>query len=456
MKDKVFIAWSGSNDIAMKVKRIMEGDGSYLCSIGGNSDNNSAFSSIGDTVIQQIKNCNQAIVIFQNRKDGAVSNNLFFELGYVLARYGQRKVHCVRKSSEAVVLPSDFDNSFVEPIEYLDDNDFAQRIVDYFISRQKMSVNENKMFLINNRYLMHDMIESHFSKSGSKCSDYELAQYVLFYMNAAHMFKDERRVYQEILRFKDKHGHEFSPELLLASNVCLSYLKYILAISVDEESGNEVVDKATFREGKTDLEGYLKGIVPDNSGIFDEWARVFVCEDLAYLYMLYAENHENSDSLRRMLYQKCIEYVDMTLESIGMLEQVVQTKENNDDIGILSIVRCYVYRNRYICERYLGLDERIHWLELTLNERASLKRNFSKGTVDSVVYESIISEYYLTVSELLTECELHPDLNLLDDLDKMMYLDEIDDFLRSVKGVKDTDTHIEKIEHYRMAIKGVI
>ena len=97
----------------------------------------------------------------------------------------------------------------------------------------------------------------------------------------------------------------------------------------------------------------------------------------------------------------------------------------------------------------------LHWLELTLKERASLKRNFSKGTVDSVVYESIISEYYLTVSELLTECEQNPELNLLDDLDRMVYLDEIDDFLRSVRGIKDTDTHIEKIEHYRKAIKGV-
>ena len=162
MKDKVFIAWSGSNTVAMKVKRIMEKDKKYVCSIGGNADNNSQFSSIGDTVIQQIKVCNQAIVVFQNRKDGNVSNNLFFELGYVLAKYGQMKVHCVKRSDESVILPSDFDNSFVESIDDGNDDDlFAQRIVDYFMSRQKLSVNTNKMFLINNRYIMHDYIESH-------------------------------------------------------------------------------------------------------------------------------------------------------------------------------------------------------------------------------------------------------------------------------------------------------
>ena len=134
MKDKVFIAWSGSNTVAMKVKRIMEKDRKYVCSIGGNADNNSQFSSVGDTVIQQIKICNQAIVIFQNRKDGNVSNNLFFELGYVLAKYGQMKVHCVKRSSEVVTLPSDFDNSFVESLEEESDDDFAQKIVDYVLA----------------------------------------------------------------------------------------------------------------------------------------------------------------------------------------------------------------------------------------------------------------------------------------------------------------------------------
>lgn len=81
MKDRVFIIWSGSNEVAMNVKTIMESEGNYVCSIGGNSDNDSTFSSIGDTVIQQIKNCNQAIVIFENRSDGKVSNNLFSNSG---------------------------------------------------------------------------------------------------------------------------------------------------------------------------------------------------------------------------------------------------------------------------------------------------------------------------------------------------------------------------------------
>ena len=202
MKDNIFIIWSGSNDVAIQIKKILETK-NYKCTIGGNADNDSKFSSVGDTVIQQIKNCNQAIVIFQNRRDGMVSNNLFFELGYALATYGQTKVHCVRRESEQVVLPSDFDNSFVEPISSATEEDFVNGIIGYFFDRQKMSINVNKMILINNRYKMHYYIQSHFSEQGSKCSDYELAQYVLFYLQAGHMFGDERKILKEMQQFKE-------------------------------------------------------------------------------------------------------------------------------------------------------------------------------------------------------------------------------------------------------------
>ena len=33
MKDKVFIIWSGSNETAVKIKRILEHDHNYICTI---------------------------------------------------------------------------------------------------------------------------------------------------------------------------------------------------------------------------------------------------------------------------------------------------------------------------------------------------------------------------------------------------------------------------------------
>ena len=308
MKDRVFICWSGSNSVAVQVKKILESKYNYVCSIGGNSDNNSLYSSVGDTVIQQIKTCNQAIVIFQNRKDGVISNNLFFELGYVMAMYGTKKIHCVRKSDEKVILPSDFDNSFVEPIDEIEnEKTFSEGIVDYFISRQKMSINENKMYLINNRYLLHDKIKSHYSETGSKCSDYELAQYILFYMQASHMFGDERKIQREILEFKQAHSLEFSIELSLAVNMCLSFFEMVTNIKSYDTTSEVYIEQNVFWKFKTDYEHYIKLIKDDDTGVFDEWAFVFIYEHLTFAYMLFANNASNSNEMRINLHRKCNE-----------------------------------------------------------------------------------------------------------------------------------------------------
>jgi hypothetical protein len=172
-----------------------------------------------------------------------VSNNVFFELGYVLARYGTRKIHCVKKREEKIVLPSDFDSSFVEPIASGDDEAFARGIVDYFLKRQKMSIPEEKMTLIDNRYQIKEKIASHYSSAGSKCSDYELAQYIIFYMQAAHMFEDEKKVQKEIEKFHREHNTEFSLELRCAVKMCLSFFKLTSEIKSYPETSNVYIDE---------------------------------------------------------------------------------------------------------------------------------------------------------------------------------------------------------------------
>ena len=39
MKDRVFIAWSGTNEIALKVKHVLENRCNYKCFIGGKETN---------------------------------------------------------------------------------------------------------------------------------------------------------------------------------------------------------------------------------------------------------------------------------------------------------------------------------------------------------------------------------------------------------------------------------
>lgn len=439
MKDRVFIAWSGSNNVAIEVKKILESRYNYVCSIGGNADNNSKFSSVGDTVIQQIKNCNQAIIIFQKKSDGSVSNNLFFELGYVMAMYGTKKIHCVKRLYEEVVLPSDFDNSFIETItEDRDEKSFAEGIVRYFISRQKMSINENKMYLINNRYLIHDKIISHYSEIGSKCSDYELAQYILYYMQAAHMFGDEKKIQKEILEFKQSHSLEFSAELSLAVNMSLSFFDMVTNIKLDAITSEVYIDQNVFWQFKNDYIHYTSCITDDNIGIFDEWANVFLFEHLTFAYMLFANNNSLSDDMKKSLHTKSVECALKTLACIDILEQRSPCKENNDEVGLISLFKAYVFRNLFLSKTYLHEQDANDWLNKTLEERMSLKNNFGKGTIDTQLYNNFCMEYYLSLISYLS-------VNNVDEFDLLMYKSEIKDYLNSVQKEKNENLYLNQI-----------
>ena len=116
MKDKIFLIWSGNNIIAQKVKTILETEHSYICIVGGSFEAGGQMLTVGDTVIKQMKGCNQAIIIFQNKDNNTISNNLYFELGFVASSYGLKKIHCVKRKTDNITLPSDFDNSFVKAV----------------------------------------------------------------------------------------------------------------------------------------------------------------------------------------------------------------------------------------------------------------------------------------------------------------------------------------------------
>ncbi len=440
MKDKIFIAWSGSNDIACQVQQMLE-KLNYKCYIGGNANNDSSFSSVGDTVIRQIKDCNQAIVIFQNRKDGMISNNLFFELGYVLARYGQKKIHCVKLMGDQIVLPSDFDNSFVEEIAVTEESSFADGIVNYFIKRQKMSVDTNKMYLIDNRYIIKDKLTSHYSEAGSKCSDYELAQYLLFYLQAANMFGDVDRVREEIAAFKQMHHHEFSPELLLSVNMNLAFYDLYDSVKHTPE-GDFYIDRTAFRRFKETYESLASLVNDDETGTFDEWANVFITSHFTYAYSLFGECPDNTPQMAEYILKNTLVWADKTMEAIDRLQKVAPIVENNDHIGIISLIKSYVYRNKFLCSIKLGTDDKLKWLQLTRAERANLKQNFQAGSIDSKLHQNFLMEYYLTLSE----CISYADELGIDEFEVMMCKDEIQDYLNDVNQRSDVSKYIYRIQ----------
>lgn len=443
MKDKIFIVWSGSDRIAQKVKHVLENSYNYICFVGGNFEGRSQMLTVGDTVLRQMRSCNQAIVIFTNKSDGCLSSNLFFELGFSASLYGLKKVHCVKRKGEVIQLPSDFDNSFIEEMDGINDDEIAQNIVNYFVSRQKLSIDTNKMYLINNRHIIHEMIQAHYSDTGSKCSDYELAQYILFYMQAGVMYQDDAKIRDELVTFKKNHNADFSNEVRIAVNISIS----LLEIQTKLVSNNDAVyiGEDSFRKYFAIMKDILEDISDDDSGTFDEWAKVIAAENLAYVCSLFASNPETDDKMKSYLYKKVKEYGEKCLSYISTLEQVAPCVENNDNVGLVAMFKAYIYRHLYMAANFEKNKDCENWLNKTIQETKHLIRNFDNSSIDTKIYENFEMEYYVNLLEWIT----FKGKNNIDEFDYMMYMSEIDSYISKLSQKESMHAFIKKIVNQR-------
>lgn len=454
MKDKIFIAWNGDMTVAKKVKSILEGN-DYRCYIGGNEQNDSRNASVGDTVITQLKECNQAIIIFQNveRPNGLqISHNVFFELGYAFALYGVAKVHCVKKKSETIELPSDFDNSFVEGLDDKTQDTFAEEICHYFLNRQKMTLTVNKFELINNRYEIHEMLNKHYSDDGSKCSDYELAQYVLFYMLASQMFHDADRILDELEKFKILHFSSFSKELSLSLEFSIALLSMV--VSIVNENGKIYISYDVYSSFENTSSHVISCTREDDVGDFYVWINMFVYEAWNYASFLISQNPSEVNEDERLEYlalsvqngKKALEYADF-------LEATDIVKNNHDADGVLALIRSWVSRNLFLAYSDSEFTERngidtsveqcdyVWWLEQAKNLRFDMMNSY-KGALDTKLYDHFRIEYYLTICEYL-KCAG----SKLDATRRKRYKYGVETFLKEIRQQqRDDNVYIDKIE----------
>ena len=438
MKDKVFIIWSGDKGVANHVKTILENDYNYVCYVGGCVENGKQMLSVGDTVINQMLYCNQAIVIFQNKSEGQVSNNLFFELGFVISNYGMRKVHCVKHAGERIELPSDFDNAFVTGITATNDKEFADRIVDYFLERQKLSIVTDKMELITNRHKMHDNIQAHYSDAGSRCSDYELAQYILFYMQAAVMFQDDSKVLDELIDFKKRNKTKFSKEISQAIAISIALLR--IQVNLISENGVVYIDDDVFRTFFKNTKDLFGEIENDDSGLFDKWAKVILTENISYASSLYSQNPNLNSKMQQYATDGTIKYGGMCINLIEELVRANSKVDNNDETGLIAVFRAYVSRHLYTAYIQTDIEKTREWLNVSLKEWKMLLNNFGDNSIDTKLFENFEMEYYLTLVDYL-----RLDSNSIDEFEKVMFLADIDEYIQRHEKKNQIHSYVKKI-----------
>lgn len=92
---KAFVAWSGNHSFALALAAHIDAqDKGIECIVGGSSVGGIGGKTVFDTVMEQMKQCDQAILLVQKHPvTGKISPNLMFEWGHLMAKLPPNKVH---------------------------------------------------------------------------------------------------------------------------------------------------------------------------------------------------------------------------------------------------------------------------------------------------------------------------------------------------------------------------
>ena len=187
--DNIFIAWSGNQSLANELANVIAGDKKYKATVGGGKPTD---RYIGEQVINQINKCDAAILLVEH-KNGAISPNLMFEWGYLVAKYSVNKIYTVLINISRNELPSDVLGTWVLE-EKLDresttERCFAEDIYKKFIDDYERDVEFDYFDIIddwkNYFYRIRNM---------ERATEAELCRYIVIGCLAAYYYGDNEEL----------------------------------------------------------------------------------------------------------------------------------------------------------------------------------------------------------------------------------------------------------------------
>lgn len=438
MKGKVFIGWSGDRTIAEDVQKKLENE-EYTVIVGGDTRAETNLF-LGPSIINEIDSCHQAIIIFQRKDDGSISSNAMFEFGYCLSRMAANKIHVFYIDIPEESIPADIKGIWATPISKIERDNVDDIIAGTFLSNQRKVYLESKMDLFFSYFELKYKFQLY--SSNPFCSEYELAQNVLFFSQAAYMHNDVNEGLQCLTELAD--SVDVSGELSQSLRFSNSYLGIFINMRSDDNSeGLIYLDYNDFIKAKKTFNSILRDIENWPSSEFKTWVEILTYETLNYIHILGAACPGREDK-RNALYENSIELADKCLAKCKELSS------KHKDEQAVSLYKAYMFRN--LSTAYKNKDEKDtekakEYLSLSFNERESLLEYYRFKTISSRIYDNFEMEYYLALSELL---QWSDDPESFDENKELC-----DDYIYRVKKLNKEKTHyIRRIEQNIKKTKG--
>lgn len=403
MNGNIFIGWCGSNRLAIEVSKVLTKN-QFKCIIGGKYEDPTNVY-IGGTILEQLKSCNQALFIVQKNDSGSISNNVIFEIGFQLSKFDNQVKHLhlfyLDIDPKDKSIPSDLLGAWANHINTngLDVSEIVSIITESFLKEQKLQLVQNKMELINNWHYLNNIVMSHFDSP--TCSDFEMAQYLLFYSVSSGFINIFPQM-KECITLLKKNVDEKSEELYHASK--LATIIHEFGMSIKKKDNICYLDDSAYVDASDSLKKELEWADSYSADNFKKdsdfiiWFEMIARQRQGYVSMMYVNNPELSTDEIDEGYREAILYSEQTVVLCDRLREM--DSKNNRELSTL--YRSFAERNLSIAYGYFEEQDKERYYKYQSFEDKRFLREYSKDLVlDIRIADSFERGYFLAMAEIL-------------------------------------------------------
>lgn len=443
MKGHVFIGWTieypGAQNIYIDhVKAELEKRG-YQAVIGGNSGG-TIQHGVGATVVSQMMSCPSAIMLFTTRRnevateDGSqkatyynLSGNMLYELGYLNGSKNLNRVLAVYFDDAVNYVPSDLRGSWeysvksketVDGVERLKDPaELARDIVEYFVSQQKDSLNQNKMDMVTDIYALRSILSNHITNP--VLYETEIATLVVIFSQSAYMLGDLENS-EELLRRLRPVIH--STNCLLAIKSAFTYFDACRSI-VKTEYDNMILPDADYRRLLHTLKDLIKDGERkiDDSDPFKYLFMMIVYDYLTFINMMHYA-HINPEELP----ERILEYREFCAKETIRYSELCRQSNPYLNTQFCQLNESYTYRNLALFYRSVNrLDDANEYFEKSIDTRRELYTYFRDRDLNKNIFDQINMEYHLALIDNIFD---------VDEFEREDRCEELEDYIGEISA----------------------
>jgi len=381
--DNIFIGWSGNQSLARALGDEIDKNKNYKAIVGGGTPTN---MYIGAQVIEQIKDSDYALLLME-KKDGAISPNLMFEFGYILAKMPVNRIFLVLINMEDAELASDIRGTWVFKTKKFDrsvtgEAEFAHELYVDFVEFE----NSRMLFGHSNYFDYIDRWEECFAslKTDIRISTND-SEYIIFGCLAAYYYNDYQELYDYLDDIKYDEG---------VSDIIYFAKAYISVFLNSGNMRNPINDDEmmTCREAFETLLERERVLSPKLDAVID----ILVYNAYGLASMLYLRNEDLDEDEREYFERMCEEHC------LGMLELVNEyyDKYGDDNKVLVNLFKAYIYND--LAKFYLQKNEdEKHFLFLDRSVK-SRKELFKEVQLlypqNRYLVEKMEQEYYIALA----------------------------------------------------------